>query len=41
MLVRYNGRIFGIDGALMRFIVEGKGNTRKFAVICEVSPRQG
>jgi len=41
MLVRYNGRIFGIDGALMRFIVEGKGNTRKFAVVCELSPLQG
>jgi hypothetical protein len=40
MLVRYNGRIFGIDGALMRFVVEGKGNTRKFAVVCELSPHQ-
>ena len=38
MLLRYKGRIFNIEGALMRFIVEGKGNTRKFRVVCEGLP---
>lgn len=35
MLLRYNRRIYDVDGALMRFTVEGKGNQRKFRVTCE------
>jgi hypothetical protein len=35
LLVRYDRRIFSISGRMLRFIVEGKGNSRKFAVIEE------
>lgn len=32
LLTRYDHRLFAIDGRMLRFIVEGKGNTRKFVV---------
>jgi hypothetical protein len=35
MLLRYHRRIYEVHGALFRFVVEGKGNSRKFKVVCE------
>jgi hypothetical protein len=33
LLARFDGRVFADQGKALRFVVEGKGNTRRFAVL--------